>query len=272
MVSSIFHRLKSGSPQQMLLKTAYPDDVLLIGYPKSGNTWLRFLVGNYLTGGSCDFSNSQEIVPGLEDSAEQCERIPRPRFIHSHFTFEKIVAAYSGQRQCLPKVILIVRDGRDVAVSYYYHLKKHQLIEAEVDFATYLKKLDQGQFYPYLSWGEYNDRWLSNLQQKANNWYLLRYEDLKNDPRLELSRVLVLAGVQPDHSLVEQAVVASSFENMKSLEDKQEMQHSALRDSDKSIRFVRKGRVGQWMTHFDARTLANFQRANGTAMKRLGYA
>lgn len=264
-------RLLFWSEQPGLLKRAYPDDILLVGYPKSGNTWVRFLIGNYLTRGECSFSNSHEIVPGLEENSEQCEWIDRPRFIHSHFTYGKISTAHPNFVEKLPQVVFVVRDGRDVAVSYYYHLLKQHLIGSDTKFGQYIEMLDQGKFYPYIAWGKYIDQWLDVLNSGANNWLLLRYEDLKENPGREFTRFLKFTGYHPDEDLVEISVAASSFENMKKMEERQELQHRGLRESDKSIRFIRDGTVGQWVTHFNTSIMEKFERVNGRALMRLDY-
>ena len=46
-------------------KTIFPDDVFIVSYPKSGSTWLRFLIGNYLSENQCRFSNVQTFVPDV---------------------------------------------------------------------------------------------------------------------------------------------------------------------------------------------------------------
>lgn len=267
----MFRRFFQPRKQAASLNVVYPDDVMLVGYPKSGNTWLRFLIGNYLTSGMCDFTNSHEIVPGLEDSAIYCERINRPRFIHSHFTCDKLVGAHRDFRKKLPSIVLIVRDGRDVAVSYYFHLKKQKIIRADADFDEYLKRLNRGEFYPFQSWGEFNSRWIDWLAGSENSWLLLRYEDMLQNPQLELRRLLAFSGYPPDDLRLELAIANSSFEKMRILEQQQEAKHSSLSKSDPSIRFVREGRAGQWGDHFNDETLSEFERINRDAHIRLGY-
>ncbi len=48
----------------------FPDDVWLVSYPKSGNTWLRFLIANYLTGNECDWrANSDHNIPFVRNGS-----------------------------------------------------------------------------------------------------------------------------------------------------------------------------------------------------------
>ena len=88
----------------------YPDDVFLVSYPKSGNTWMRFLVGNLVfPNDPITFANVERRVPSIYGmSGRKLRLVPRPRYIKSHEPFH---SKYQN-------VIYVVRDPRDVAVSY----------------------------------------------------------------------------------------------------------------------------------------------------------
>src|SRR5207253_5494584 len=92
--------------------TIYPDDVFLVSYPRSGNTWTRFLIGNLLSiNEPVNFANIESKIPEIYNNPNRkLRRLPRPRIIKSHEVFDP---RYK-------KVIYIVRDPRDVAVSYYH--------------------------------------------------------------------------------------------------------------------------------------------------------
>ena len=100
--------------------TVYPDDVFIVSYLKSGNTWTRFLIGNLAHPEGVDFSNINRIVPDPVDlSKRYLKKMPRPRILKSHQPFDP---RYK-------KVICIVRDPRDVVLSEYHFDVKRMAIE-----------------------------------------------------------------------------------------------------------------------------------------------
>src|SRR5271167_2889397 len=68
----------------------FPDDVFLVSFPKSGNTWTRFLVGNLIfPDRPVTFANIHISVPDpLGTSTRDLDRMPRPRIIKSHECFD----------------------------------------------------------------------------------------------------------------------------------------------------------------------------------------
>src|ERR1700751_2174698 len=87
----------------------YPDDTFVVSYPRSGNTWTRFLIANLLHPEEpATFLNIGRLVPDAEvQSSRYMRSIPSPRVIKSHTYFDPRY----------PRVIYIVRDPRDVAPS-----------------------------------------------------------------------------------------------------------------------------------------------------------
>src|SRR5271154_483438 len=67
-----------------------PDDVFLVSYPKSGNTWIRFLLANLIFPEQpATFANIHRLVPDPTDSAKRdFDRLPRPRIIKSHDCYD----------------------------------------------------------------------------------------------------------------------------------------------------------------------------------------
>src|SRR5579864_2793674 len=92
--------------------TIFPDDSFLTSYPRSGNTWTRFLVGNLIRPSeTVTFLNIEKIVPDMYKTADMVlRRLPRPRVLKSHEPFDPRYR----------RVIYIIRDPRDVAVSNYH--------------------------------------------------------------------------------------------------------------------------------------------------------
>jgi len=236
----------------------YPDDVFVVSYPKSGNTWMRFLIGNYLTGNDCTFENCHRITPDIHMNPEYCSEVERPRFIKSH----------SPYHPRYPNVIYIVRDGRDVAVSYYHHCLKMQNIPSDTSFSEFLGSFNAGEVDEFGTWSDHVHSW---LDQGADNMILVRYEDLLNDTESEFRRVLSFTGLSVDEAALSSALEASRFENMQRQERNQHDQLDVLKDSDASKRFVRKGKHGAWKNAFEERYYEAFLDTHASALQRLGY-
>src|SRR5437868_14217489 len=92
--------------------TVLPDDIFLVSYPRSGNTWTRFLIGNLIHQDEpVTFANIESRIPEIYFNPDhRMRRLPRPRILKSHECFQP------HYRQ----IIYIVRDPRDVAVSFYH--------------------------------------------------------------------------------------------------------------------------------------------------------
>lgn len=115
----------------------YPDDTFIVSYPRSGNTWTRFLVGNLISPDQpATFANIERLVPDAEaQSSRYLKRVPRPRVIKSHQYFD----------HRYPRVIYIVRDPRDVALSYYNFQRKYRQIEDGFDLTRYVSDFVGGR-------------------------------------------------------------------------------------------------------------------------------
>lgn len=231
----------------------YPDDVYLVSYPRSGNTWARFMLANLIrpAGAEVTFQNIMRFVPAVHQDLSLLDTIPRPRFVKSHAPLEPRY----------PRSIYLVRDGRDVYVSYYHY--QRQKLPPGTTLADYLVM----EHWP-CSWGEHVNSWL-DAALPQDRFLLIRYERLYEQPEQELRRMAVFAGLDATDAEISRAVQNSTFDSMRQIEET-EGHPRAGRFSGK---FVRSGRVGGWQAHFGAHDREIFK-ALGTeneALVRLGY-
>jgi len=103
-------RVLSGRQTASRGVTVFSDDVFLVSYPRSGNTWTRFLLGNLIDQKDpLTFSNIESRIPEIYFNNDRFLRqLPRPRLLKSHECFQPHY----------PHVIYIVRDPRDVEISF----------------------------------------------------------------------------------------------------------------------------------------------------------
>lgn len=226
-----------------------PDDVLINSYPKSGNTWVRFLLANALyPEAEVDFHTIHDLIPEVGDEEMRCSDLPPPRLLKSH-------APYTSD---YPRVIYILRDGRDAYTSYFNYRQPD--LDDETTFEDFLKE----NRWP-CRWSEHVEGWTS-AAEGSEDILVVRFEDLKEDSARELRRMAAFLGVESiSDSRIQRAVQASSFENMKRLEQERGRKYG---DVDQ---FMRKGKAGSWKEVFTDVARDIFKTKEGEQLVRLGY-
>lgn len=230
------------------------DDVFLVSYPRSGNTWVRFHLANltrYNLGEPVDFHSVHQAIPAIEIEAhrEMLKTMPPPRLIKSHNLCDSR----------LRRVIYILRDGRDVMISYYCYLTGIRRFEGS--FLDFLGKRD---LYPCL-WHEHVESWLQCTSQ--SELLLIRYEDLIRQPEIELEKMARFAGLPCDRERLRWAISNSTLDAMRRVEKEKGRAFGPTQ----GFEFVRKGIVGDWQNYFDSTHKEVFKSYANQTLLRLGY-
>jgi hypothetical protein len=218
--------------------TIYPDDLFLTSYPRSGNTWMRFLVGNLVHYNEpVTFLNLERLLPDMYIHSDRDMRsMSRPRVIKSHECFDPRYR----------RIVYIVRDPRDVAVSnYFWELKKGSFPDG-FPMQEFVPRWIASHYWPRLgNWGDHVASWLSTRRHHPD-FVLLRYEDLIADPRRELTKVAHLLHIDPTPDRLGRAVELSAADRMRQLEKEEGGKWLQTKYTRQDAPFVRKAASGGW--------------------------
>jgi len=249
--------------------TVFPDDVFLVSYPRSGNTWTRFLLGNLLwQNDPVTFLNIESRIPEIYFNPDRFMRaLERPRVLKSHECFQPHY----------PRVIYIVRDPRDVAISYYHHNVKAGNIPDDYPIANFVPRFIAGEFdCIFGSWRDNVLSWMALRQ--GTPWFLLMpYEDMKGDPAMALSSVVAfLEGcsfreIDARPEILQRAIELSSPERMRALEKQEGRQWVLTKGTRSDKPFVRSAISGEWKSQLAPESLGAIEAAWGDVMQSLGY-
>jgi hypothetical protein len=199
----------------------YEETVYLVSFPKCGRTWLRVLLGKALAlGNRVDVSFEDTLC--LTPVTERIPTMPDVRVLHydkpQMKRAEELTKDYSALKH--KKIILLVRDVRDVLVSMFFQYSRRQnskrVIPREYlsDISTYVNS-PIGSLDTFL---KYYSIWADNRDVPAE-LLLVRYEDLHRNPQHELRRMLsVMQDREFSDELLAEAVRFASFNNMRRLE------------------------------------------------------
>jgi hypothetical protein len=226
-------------------------DIFIVGYPRSGHTWFQNLVAGIVFGIDPEFAH---------DSLIQ-ERVPD---VHYKRTYKRYGATAYFKSHELPRkeyrrVVYLLRDGRDVMVSYWHFLKA---LRGDVDFLM----LVQGEGLTPCRWHEHVDQWLANPHGAEQ--LVVRYEDLQAQPLRELGRFCSFAKLERTPAQMEHVAEKAAFAKAKHKERTQGWDNAAW---PKEHAFIRRGEVGSWRDEMPADVLAAFLSTSGGTLKRLGY-
>lgn len=242
----------------------YPDDTFVVSYPRSGNTWTRFLIANLVhPDKEVSFANIEKLIPDTSSQSNRAlKATPRPRIIKTHEYFD----------HRYPKTIYIVRDPRDVALSYYDFQRKYMQIDDAHPLEQYVDDFVSGKLISigWGTWGENVASWIYT-RAKRNTFLLLRYEDMMKDTERELARISEFLDIPPDLHRLRHAVESSSADRMRALEKLEEDKWVATKNRRKDIPFVRVAKSGGWHTALPASCVQQIENAWGGLMTTLGY-
>ena len=239
-----------------------PDDLFLISYPKSGNTWTRFLTANLkFIDERVDFETIERQVPDLYTNDEiKLGKIASPRILKSHDAYQPMYR----------RVLYIVRDPRDVLVSYYHHQIKTRRITADTPMQDFVDTFIAGEIDSYGSWGENVGSWIG-AREGSPGFKLIRYEDLHAKPIETLGKVAKFLDLSADEDKLQKVYDSCRAEQMMKLEIGSEGKLSILKNTDQNKRFVRNAKVGGWQDELPMDSAVRIQQHWGELMIRLGY-
>jgi hypothetical protein len=216
--------------------------VAMVSHPKSGRSWLRVLIGKAL----CEQYGLDDQLIFDKDQLTQITGVPKISYTHEdvgnskHKHYQELETDKSQYKK--KKVIFLVRDPRDVLVSYYFHISRRSDL-----FHGSMAEFIRSEVYGIRKIIMFYNIWHANLHV-PRALLLLRYEELHADPQGNLRSVLDFIGA--DHigdNIVEKAVEFASFSNMKKLEETRHFLSKKLqpgKSEDEDSYKVRRGVVG----------------------------
>lgn len=241
-----------------------PNDVYLAAYPRSGSTWIKFMLFEILSGQNASFRNSDIAIPHVGNHNKALPLLPgENRLIKTHEPYHNVYR----------KAVYIVRDVRDVALSEYAH-RKWRGVEDE-DFNVYLINFLEGKThgFGFGSWANHVNSWLSAHATQAKDILIIKFEDMRHKTEEMISKIIDFLGVEVNGQAIRDAIMNNSIEKMREKEDN--IKHISFKDKlanySENLRFVRQGSVEGWRQMLTDEQVQLIQEYVGETLVRLGY-
>jgi hypothetical protein len=225
----------------------------IVSFGKSGRTWLRVLIWRYFA------RKNGFAAEGISEFDEF--RLKNPNVPVLFFTHDNYLKDYAGHDRKADlygksRVVLLVRDPRDTAVSQFFQWK-HRIVPRKKVLNNYpLGDVDLHGFITSEQSGipkiiDFMNAWAGEIGRMPN-LLVVKYEDLRADTKGELRRVLEFFGAAPTEEELDDAVSFASVENMRRMELENASKAGAHRSlkpadaNDPSSFKVRRAKVGGW--------------------------
>ncbi len=239
--------------RQYPMAETLPEDIFLISYPKSGNTWFRYLTMSVVYGVSPAYA-PKGLLEDLSPDVHQ------RRFYH-RFASPMFIKSHSLPQPQYRRVVYLVRDGRDALVSYLHYARnfEHRLTDDLTAART-------GAGLPAGQWHQHVEQWLANPH--GAELLLIRYEDLLRYPVEQMERFCAFAGLSRPREVLEWAVEECRFQNLR---QREEEENPALAGKPRDAHFFRRGEAGSYRSELSPECLRAFEETAWPTLRRLGY-
>jgi len=218
-------------------------------YPRSGGTWVSQMLSDYL---NVPFPRNQ--FPKLRSS-----------IMHGHYLY----------LPTMKNVFVVLRDGRDVMVSFYYYslfindkfnrrvvektrreLPFHDYEDIETNLPKFIEYKFTSKRNPRFTWSDFVDSWL------GKDVAIIKYENLLKDVVTELARAIrKVCGIETNENKLQYIAKKYSFKKLTKRNPGEENRHS----------FLRKGIAGDWKNYFSKEAKEVFNYFAGKHLIKAGY-
>ncbi|GAA0486481.1 sulfotransferase domain-containing protein [Salinibacillus aidingensis] len=241
------------------------NDIFIASYPKSGNTWMRFLLANLIYSKQrIDFANIEDFIVDIyKRKNNEIKRNNDINIFKTHSYFRPKFTKYKSN-----KVVYIVRDVRDVIISYYQYVQKRK--NTSIEFNDFYNQFLAGDIDNYGTWGENVGSWLG-ASKGNSNFLLIKYEDMLEDIYSEMIKVCDFLDLNVNKSELTMAIEKSSFDNLQKSEVEVQNKAEELKNTNQNIKFFRSGKKGQWNDYLTKKQIEILESQYSNLLKKLGY-
>lgn len=270
--------------------------IWIASYPKSGNTWIRAFLANYLVGkpgeGPVELDELVRITrsdvaaqritaaSGVDVASAQPAQIyaargvyldrlagmDTPSFLKTHMPNARLDQVDLIPRALTRAAIYVVRNPLDILPSL-----ADQLGMTADEAATMMDSREARISGPESQ----IDAFVGNWSMHVRSWFasdgfpvqVLRYEDMLDDPETAFRDVLDLLGIEVDAAQLAHAIEMASFKNLSALEERK----GFIEKSKHQDRFFREGRKGAGAHSLPDSVQERLLAAHGAVMKNLKY-
>jgi len=267
----------------------------LASYPKSGNTWLRAFLHNFLRNPdqSYDINKLMEFTTGESQTVLYRQLDPRPWTeytredvarmrpqVHRELTKTFPDTVFAKTHNALledmgyPTVnmevtaggIYVVRNPLDVAISYSHHLSLplDEMIDIMGRPGAMTNPSEKNVHEVQGSWSQHVESWTGKPNPRL---LVLRYEDMLESPFKSFGAVAKFLGINAPRDRLDKAIKQSSFKVLKN----QEKAKGFIERPAKAEAFFRKGEAGQWRHDLTPEQVQRIVSDHREQMERFGY-
>jgi len=252
-------------------------NIIIVGYPKSGNTWVTRLTAELV---GCP------VVGFWQETHTEIAREGQGR-VSAHSCYKahqqlKELGIEVNSVTATTKVIYVVRDPRDIAISgaNYFNFDKINLIEQF--FRKVNKQKSYFSLFPVAETYQINrmikaiifgdaklHKWLKVSWKDHYRPYLnagilcIQYEMMLAQPERECKKILDYLNIQRDLPFVKQAIANQSFERKKS----QFVEKGDIFQKN----FLNRGQYGQWKNKLSSKQKQEILKYLKADLKFFGY-
>jgi hypothetical protein len=272
---------------ELELAKAYAANFLIIGHPKSGNTWLKVMISRLY---QLRYDLPESKLINTDEFARKFPEIPRLAATNGYYSYEgevgKLLAVGAADNPLRHKpVMFLARNPIDIAVSWFHQFTKRQsrakqeLINHWIDHPVDRNTTQMWDFVRHSDIGlpsliEYQNTWARNVQA-LDHGLLVKYEELRAEPVATLHKITQLMGEDFSEEEIRAAVEWGSFDNLQKLETSGTFSQGGMKlvnANDPSTFKVRRGKVGGYREDFPPEQVAELEAlVRDNILPELGY-
>lgn len=259
-------------------------------YPKSGNTWVRLFLEKYLNfiehnfhmGGFPDFTQFEKLninYQKFEDIIKNWSILQSIQNLNGKFNILKTHNAlctignhkFTDGNNTIGGIYLI-RDPRDILVSYSSHLnlKHEETLKIMIDPYASEIKLHKKKLIKVSLLGKWSDHYNSWKSKIGKGFLYIKYENLVKNPVEEFYNIINYLNKLCNTEINEKALMHGIEETkFKKLKEREELY--GFDQATGNAPFFRKGVIGDWKNNVNEEIIKKIENKFNNEMKELGY-